>query len=157
MSERPSLLRLARRIVGTEPAAEDVAQSLWLRIQKIDDHPPIENKRAYLYRLARNLAADHAKADRRRDALFVPGELPSDAIDEAPSPVATLLDREALAQLSSAIAELSPRCREVLLLRRVDNLPTVEIARRLGISRQMVARYIAQAIAHCLGRLDDPA
>jgi RNA polymerase sigma-70 factor (ECF subfamily) len=33
IAERVSLLRLAQRIVGSASAAEDVAQSLWFRIQ----------------------------------------------------------------------------------------------------------------------------
>lgn len=67
LNERPSLLRLAQRIVGTAPAAEDVTQSLWLRIQRVEDDPPIIHKRAYLYRLATNLAVDHARSDQRRE------------------------------------------------------------------------------------------
>jgi len=71
--ERPSLLRLARRIVGSAPAAEDVTQTLWLRVQRIEDDPPILHKRAYLYRLATNLATDQLRARRRYDALFEGG------------------------------------------------------------------------------------
>lgn len=71
LRERPSLLRLAQRIVGTAPAAEDVTQSLWLRIQRVEDDPPIANKRAYLYRLATNLAVDHARSDQRREDIRV--------------------------------------------------------------------------------------
>ncbi len=47
LAERPSLLRLAQRIVGDPAGAEDVTQSLWLRIQRIGDDPPIVQKRAY--------------------------------------------------------------------------------------------------------------
>ncbi|WP_313436440.1 sigma factor [Novosphingobium sp.] len=60
--ERPSLLRLAQRIVGSAPAAEDVTQSLWFRVQRVGDDPPIVNERAFLYRLATNLATDHVRA-----------------------------------------------------------------------------------------------
>ncbi|PZR86803.1 MAG: hypothetical protein DI537_27790 [Stutzerimonas stutzeri] len=61
LNERPSLLRLAQRIVGTAPAAEDVTQSLWLRIQRVEDDPPIANKRAYLNKLATNLSGAPSK------------------------------------------------------------------------------------------------
>ncbi|MCP1469675.1 RNA polymerase sigma-70 factor (ECF subfamily) [Sphingobium sp. OAS761] len=157
IDERPSLLRLARRIVGSEAVAEDVAQSLWLKVQQIADHPPIANKHAYLFRLARNLAADHAKADRRRAALFEAGPLPEELADGSPLAERQLLDREALLLVEAAVAELSPRCREILHLRRIEGLPASEIALRLGISRQMVTRYIAQAMEHCLDRLEPGA
>ena len=41
LAERASLLRLAQRILGNAPAAEDVTQSLWFRVQRIEDDPPI--------------------------------------------------------------------------------------------------------------------
>lgn len=153
IAERPSLLRLARRIAGNDAAAEDVAQSVWFKVARIDDHPPIRNKRAFLFRLTRNLAADFAKADRRRDALLDVGQPSDELADESPHAEKQLLDREALVLLDEAICELSPRCREVLYLRRIEGIPSKEIAQRLGISRQMVTRHIANAMAHCLDRL----
>lgn len=155
--ERSSLLRLSERILRDRPKAEDVTQSLWLRVQRIEDDPPIINKRAYLFRLATNLALDRAKADQRHGELFHEGLLSEDIADESPLADKMLLDREALSQVQSAVSELSPRCRQILHMRRVDGLPASEIADRLGISRQMVTRHIAQAMAHCLDRLDTDA
>jgi len=154
LMERPSLLRLAERIVRDKPMAEDVTQSLWLKVQGIADDPPIANRRAYLFRLATNMAIDRLKAMRRQNALFVPDDFAEQVADDMPLPEKVLLDREALDQVRGAIEELSPRCREVLHLRRAEGLTSVEIAQRLGISRQMVTRYIAQAVEHCLNRLD---
>ena len=70
LAERPSLLLLAQRIVGSLPAAEDVTQSLWFRVQRIEDDPPILNKRAYLFRLASNLATDRRRAEARYGELI---------------------------------------------------------------------------------------
>jgi RNA polymerase sigma-70 factor (ECF subfamily) len=155
--ERPSLLRLAERIVRDRPTAEDVTQSLWIRVQGIDDDPPIVNKRAYLFRLASNMAIDRAKAGQRQNALFGPDDAVEHVADETPLPEKVLLDREALDQVRNAIEELSPRSREILYLRRINGLSSVEIAERLGISRQMVTRYLAQAMEHCLTCLDQDA
>ncbi|MFA7597308.1 MAG: sigma-70 family RNA polymerase sigma factor [Novosphingobium sp.] len=152
--ERSSLLRLSERILRDRPTAEDVTQSLWLRVQKIEDDPPIVNKRAYLFKLATNLALDRAKAKQRHGDLFGEGPPSDDVADESPLADKMLLDREALGLVQSAIGELSPRCRTILHMRRIDGLSASEIADRLGISRQMVTRYIAQAMAHCLERLD---
>jgi len=71
VSERPSLLRFVKRITGSGASAEDVTQSLWLRAQRIADVPPITNPRAYLYRLAANLAIDHLKSETRRSQIDV--------------------------------------------------------------------------------------
>ena len=71
VAERPSLLRFVQRIVGSGANAEDVTQSLWLRAQRIADVPPIANPRAYLYRLAANLAIDHLKSETRRSQVDI--------------------------------------------------------------------------------------
>lgn len=155
LRERPSLLRHVRGLVGHD-GAEDVAQALWLRIQAVDDHPPIANTRAFLYRMARNVAIDMVRSDRSRSRHVGGGdELPHDVAAPMPSAETTLLDREALARLTGALGELSPRCQQIIRMNRLDGVPMAEIAATLGISRQMVGRYIAQAMAHCSERLED--
>jgi len=155
LRERRSLLRHVRGLVGRDEV-EDVAQALWLKIQAVDDEPPITNKRAFLYRMARNVAIDMARSGQARDRRFLTGVAPPvDAAATIPAADTVLLDREALARLSAALAELSPRCQEIIRMHRIDGVPMGDIAGRLGISRQMVGRYIAQAMAHCYERLDD--
>lgn len=155
LSERLSLLRLVRRILGTTPAAEDVTQSLWLRVQRVEDDPPIANKRAYLYRLAANLATDELRATRRHDALFEASDAPADASSPIPSAERSLLDRERLKRLEAALEELPLRCRQVFVLRRIDGLPPAEVAERLGITVNAVAKHVRIALRHCHARMKD--
>lgn len=70
IAERVALVRRLRRMVGSEPVAEDLTQSLWLKVQRIDDHPPITNKRSFLFRLASNLAIDHLRAPVEQAGLY---------------------------------------------------------------------------------------
>jgi len=153
--ERSSLLRLAQRIIGNGPAAEDVTQSLWFRVQRIDDDPPIVHKRAFLYRLASNLATDRLRAQRRHNALFDGGGSIGEVAHATPSIEQQLLDRENLDRLLEAVEELPSRCREVFLLRKMEELPVNEICRRLGISRSMVARHMDKALRHLMARMQD--
>lgn len=153
--ERSSLLRLARRIVGSAPAAEDVTQALWLRVQRVEDDPPIINKRAYLFRLAANLANDQARADHRHRALFEAGELPSDVSDGHPSAETRMMDRERVERFEAALEELPLRCRQVFTLRRIDGLSAQEVADRLGITLNTVAKHVRIAVRHCHERMQD--
>ena len=153
LKERPSLLRLIRRIVGTTSDAEDVTQTLWLRIQTVTDTPPINDKQAYLYRLARNVALDRLRAGERREALFAPGPISEEIAAPVPSAERPLIDQENLRIVLAEIAGRSPRCREVFILRKVENLRVVDIADRLGISPSMVARNLQNALTHCMARL----
>lgn len=143
-SERPFLERLAQRIVGNASDAEDVTQGLWLRIQRVHDHPPIENKKAYLYRLTKNLAIDHAHADRRRDTVH------AEAADLLSSPAngaseACHVARDQLQRIAAVIARLPDRTRQVFMLSRLEGLSQRDIAARLGISRPTVEKHLRHA------------
>ncbi|WP_336963763.1 RNA polymerase sigma factor [Sphingobium aquiterrae] len=155
LRERPLLMRLAQRILGNATAAEDVTQKLWLRVQRIEDDPPIVNKRAYLFRLTANLATDEARAERRREALFEMGDLPDDVADDQPFAETRMVDQERLRQLEAALAELPLRCRQVFTLRRIDGLPPDEVARRLGITLNAVAKHVRIALRHCHERMNE--
>ncbi len=154
IAERPSLIRLARRIVGSEPAAEDIAQAAWLRIQRVEDDPPIIDKRGFLYRLVLNLASDQRRAALRSSRLFDHGELPEHVASADPGPEAIVINRDMLVHMAAAVEELSPRCREVFVMRKIDGLAPAEIADRLGISTNMVAKHVRIALQHCLARLE---
>ncbi len=157
IAERATLIRRLVRILGSEPAAEDVTQAVWLRIQRVQDDPPINDKRGFLYRLVLNLAADHRRASTRYARLFDSGELPNDVAAPEPSAEAEVIGRETMARMAAAIEELSPRCREVFVMRKIDGLSPSEIADRLGITTNMVAKHVRIALQHCLARLDDDA
>lgn len=145
LAERPSLLRLAQRIVGNAPAAEDVAQSLWFKVQRIEDDPPILNKRAYLFRLATNVAVDHAQDEsRRRDAHAEAMVLLSDGV-EGISGERVALTRDGVARVQAVIAALPPRTREIFLLSRMEGMAQRAIASHLGVSRPTVEKHLRRA------------
>lgn len=157
IAERPSLIRLARRIVGSEPAAEDIAQAAWLRIQRVEDDPPISDKRGFLYRLVLNLAADQRRAARRRDKLLDSDGLPDDVPSLEPSAEAVMVNRDLLARMRVAIEGLPPRCRQVFVMRNIDGMTPAQIAEALGITTNMVAKHVCIALQHCLDKLEaDP-
>lgn len=151
--ERSSLMRLVQRIVGNAPAAEDVTQSLWFRVQRIEDDPPIINKRAFLYRLATNLATDQARSDRRYGRLFDCGDLPETVADDIPTAERALLARESVDAMVAALDELPARVRQVFIMRKFDEMPVNDIAAELGLSRSAVAKMLQRALLHCDERL----
>ncbi|MFT4089529.1 MAG: RNA polymerase sigma factor [Asticcacaulis sp.] len=153
ISERLSLIRRIQRMVGSRSLAEDITQNLWFRIQRIDDHPPIVNKRAYLYRLASNLAIDQTRSARTQAGIFASDAQTDSIAHNLPSAEKQVLDAEALGVAMRALSELSPRCQEVLRLRRLEDMSAADIAARLGISRQMVWRYLTEAMNHLSDRL----
>lgn len=68
MSERNALGRFFQKM-GTNSAPDDLLQTLWLRIQGVAENSPIQNGKAYLFRLTYNLAIDQGRADARVQCL----------------------------------------------------------------------------------------
>ena len=66
--EQRSLRRMFSRLVHRDNL-EDTLQTLWIRIQRVEDQPPITNKLAFLYYLARNVALDQGRAEARQKRL----------------------------------------------------------------------------------------
>jgi RNA polymerase sigma-70 factor (ECF subfamily) len=54
--------------------------------------------------------------------------------------------RDELRTLSHAFEQLTPRCREVVWMRRVEDLSQREVATRLGIAETVVEKQIAKAM-----------
>src|SRR5580704_2844959 len=97
------ILTASYRITGSMADAEDVTQSIFLRLTK-SSAPPMANAASYLYRAAINASLDLL---RQRKAA------PAEALEEADgaiwngrSPEAEALGRQAGASLRLAISEL---------------------------------------------------
>lgn len=153
LAERKSLLRQLRRIVGND-AAEDVAQKLWLRIQKVRDHPPIENKRAYLHRLARNVAIDHVQSDRLQATVAERSEALLWGADFELGAERIIESRDMLEKIRATIAALPEPTKTILRLTRLEGKTQRETAELTGFSTTTVENHLRRALA-LLGRVRD--
>lgn len=145
---------LARRL-GSQGAAQEALHDTYLRLQGLDTVPKLSNPRAYLYRVAGNIALDRLRADGRRHKYFAGAELAENRESGEPSAEDVLTHKQRLKILAGAIEELSPRQREVFLMHKFDGLTYAEIASRLGISKSMVEKHAMRALAYCRDRLEN--
>lgn len=147
-----SLVRFLRARLHSEEEAKELAQEAYVRLLRLDDTDTISYLRAYLFRIAANLATDRLKQRDRRArirnvVLFDAGEV-------SPAPERGLAASDELALVREAIEELPAKCRMAFLLHKIHELSVVETARQMELSVRMVRLYIARALAHCRERLD---
>lgn len=142
---RKPLLSMLKRRLGCSHSAEDLVQETYLRIIQHENIEQIGNLRAYVFRVASNLAVDHGRRAVTRaqsrvaatDAELACPKPPPDRVAEA--------DQE-LDILSQLIGELPLQCRRSFLLHKVQHLSHAEIAKRLNISPRTVETHIGKAL-----------
>ena len=141
---------IARRVVNRD-LVEDLVQESYLRLLARTRENPIRESQAYLFRIASNLLAD---LHRGGTAVLAAAEpLADDAVSIPPTQEDGRCHDDLQAMLESALDELPPRCRQVFVMRRFDELDTSEVATRLGISHRMVQKHLIAALNHLYKRL----
>ena len=152
---RPTLVRFLARRTGSDAAAEDLVQDLWLKLQVSSSaNAEIRNPMGYLFRAAANAAFDWHRRE-AAPANDLAGEAGVCIADEAPSPECEAQGRQAGALIQAAIAQLPPKCREAFLLCRVEGLTMREAGRRMGVSERTVENHLAKATVLCRRHLID--
>lgn len=134
------VFRAAYRITGSAEDAEDVLQTVFLRLARREEASlPQENLSSYLYRSAVNAAFDILRARQRADSVELESVEGSLSEDEARGPERAHQGTEVRARLRRALGRLNEKHAEVFVLRYLEGYQNNEIAKMLGISRITVA------------------
>ena len=146
--QRPALLGLAYRLLGSYADAEDVVQEAWLRWSCATG---IDNPAAWLRTVVTRLCLDELRSARVRREAYVGPWLPEpvQTADGALGPLDTAELRDSLSLGFLLLLErLSPAERAVFVLRQAFALPFDEVARAVGRSaaacRQLHGRAAAK-------------
>lgn len=148
--QRPRLLRLAYRMLGSRVEAEDVVQEVWLRWQSAD-RCGIAEPAAWLTRVTSRLCLDQMKSARARRETYPGTWLPEPLIEEEDD---TLRQDNLTLTLMLALERLSPLERAAFLLHDVFGQPLDEVARTIDRTSAATRQLASRARAHV--RLDQP-
>ena len=128
------------RITGDEQASHDIAQETFLRAwQRFEQVSRYEQPRAWLFRVATNLASNHRRHRSIHDATVT---------HISPTLPATLDPAAGIAEsavVRAALLAMPVRQRSALVLRVVYGLPVAEIAEALGASKAAAAMTLSRA------------
>ncbi len=132
------LYRLAFRLTGSKPEAEDLYQELLIKaFSKLDDLVNIEEPGSWLSRVMYNLFVDqHRRFVRQRMHIVEESQLSSDGIAGLPGnddPVADNMRRQQLIRLDAALQQLSEEHRIVVLLHDTEGYKLKEIQGLTGV------------------------
>ena len=134
------VLQAAFRITGNVDDAEDVLQTVFIRLLRRSDLPDLgKGARAYLHRAAINAALDVVRSRKSTNAVSIdlvgplPGSHPSGRPDQLSS------SKELGRWLREAIARLRPKSAEMFVLRFIEGYSNQQIADLLGTSTGTIA------------------
>ena len=128
------LYRWLFRMTHDRHKAEDLTQETFLKaLAAIGSFRPGSNFRAWLFRIGHNNFVNLKRGEKRATQ-----SLPDEPLraDGAPGPEAMASDRESLALVSKAVADLPADFRSALLLRAEEGLSFREVAAILGITEE---------------------
>ena len=148
----PRVLRYANARLGDPALAEDVAQeSLAALVRACRNGGAPESAEAFVFAIARRRAG--RAAWRRR--LWAPVELASGARSGEPSPEARAIALDESARVRAALARLSSRDREAILIVAVGGLAMADAAAALGLSVSAVKMRVSRARARLAALLEE--
>ncbi len=142
------LVRFLASRLSSDAEAKEVAQEAYVRLLQLDQPKAVGFLRAFLFKTATNIATDRLR--RRRLARSVD---PFDFDVYRMSPEEHVSHAEEVTIVASCLSELMPRCRQAVLLSRMEGKSSSEIAAELGVTTRMVRKYIAEALLLIRDRL----
>lgn len=141
------LLGFLTRRLRCRYAAADLLQDLYVRLIQMEAPCSIINGRAYLYRMAANLATDHIKVESRRRELLKEHQVGEEETDFR-SPERDYLAGEQLQMLGRALQELPERSRRIFFANRFEGKTQKNIALEFGVSTTTVENHIRRVFNH---------
>jgi RNA polymerase sigma-70 factor (ECF subfamily) len=140
------VFRTAYRVTGSAADAEDVLQTVFLRLvrrkEELDLSP---SPGSYLHRAAVNASLDLLRSRTRSRSVSI-DEVAFDAPHSTePSPESQQVDRELQNQIRRSVAKLSPKAAEIIVLKYFEERSNLEIAQMLGTSQMVIGVLLHRA------------
>lgn len=130
------------------PEPEDVVQLAFTRYAALDAPERIQNPRAFLFTMVRNIVLDYRRSQDRadrytRDVLAQAGAAP---LQDA-SPERVVMEGQRFEAINAALKRLPLKQQQVLSMSRIHGMTYEEIASRTGWSLADISRQLVRAVA----------
>ncbi len=138
----PALCRLAYRMLGDGDVAEDIVQSVFLRVWEKDSLKDVGQPAGYLKKAVINASLNHL------DTYFSKYVIRIDQVEEPGTGESTEPRdmSEFHFQLNKAIKRLPPKCQIIFSLSRFEGMTSEEIGTYLNTSKRTVENQIGIAL-----------
>lgn len=143
------LKNFLKRFLTRAEDIDDIAQEAYLNAYHAERERGVEQPKAYLFRVAKNLALNELNKKSRQMTDYIEDRLaviPLESKDQLEDEIEA---EQSLRIYSEAVAALPKRCRRVFLMRKVNGMRHQEIADSLGITTSAVEKHLHNAAKSC--------
>jgi RNA polymerase sigma factor (sigma-70 family) len=141
-----ALLRYLCRVWPRRDDITDLRQETYARVFESARLNRPSNPNAFLFATARNLMTDRLRRERVVSIEAVGDIQELNVLVDELTPERRSIARQELKRLASAFDRLPAKCREVIWLRRVQELSQREVAEHLAITESAVEKHISRAV-----------
>lgn len=149
-----TLVRFLESKLQNTHEAREIAQEAYVRLLELGRTGAVGFLRAYLFRIAANLAIDRIRSrnvHERIDSLLL---APVEELVEDAGVEQRIFAEDEMKVFWSSLDELPEHYRKAFVMNRLHGLSTEDIGRRLGRSSRMVRRYLVYALGYCRHRVE---
>ncbi|ESQ79303.1 RNA polymerase sigma factor [Asticcacaulis sp. YBE204] len=140
-------LTVASRLTNNREVAYDIVQDAYAEVLGGEGWRAARNPKAFVTRIVYCRSLDWVKRQRIVPMQAFPDYETLVFADLGPDPFQRLSGKEELAAVMAALAKLPRRCREVVTLRRIQDMAPRDIAAHLGITVTTVERHLTRGLA----------
>jgi len=139
--------------------AQELAQEAYVRMLTLEHPERLDSLRAYLFRIAANLAVDRLRMrkvrnDKMRNDMVT--EPPQEDLHLAPVPERLASTVEQWRHLRNALRELPAKTSQAFVMHVIEGRDFSVIAQAMKLSERMVRYHVTNALAHCRARVNEP-
>ena len=146
LSQEAALLRYLYRVWPKRDEITDLRQETYARIFEAARTTRPQMPRAFLFATARNLMADRVRRERVVSIEAVGDIDELHVLIEEVTPERHTIARQELKRLAWAFDRLPPKCREVMWLRRVQDMSQKDVANHLRVRETTVEKHVSKAV-----------
>jgi RNA polymerase sigma-70 factor (ECF subfamily) len=141
-----SLMSFLKSACRNAAEAADLRQDIYANVIASARKSIPERARFFVFATARNLLVDRLRRERVISIDTVSDLDELGLVAEEPGQDRDLIARDELRRVRAAIEELPPKCREAVVLRRIEGLSGREIAQRMGVNESTISHHISTGV-----------
>lgn len=141
-----------KRFFSNSQDLDDLLQDVYLRVAEAEQKAEITAPKAFIYKVAKNLALNEKSRARHKLTAAMDDEVLAQLLDSL-SMEDSFEQQQRFEHFCRAINKLPPQCKKVFILKKIQGLSNTAIAEQLNITLSTVDKHLAKGLIDCRNEL----